>query len=91
MNYNLEQILKLVKKRESVKADGHASLIQKLIDKLSAEASDEYIVVEVADRNHHICKKQLGSNYKYTSLANGRSRSMMDNLCRTLNKEHQGR
>lgn len=49
----------------------------------------KYIVVEVTDRNHHLCRVECASDFKYVSLANGRSRTMMQKLADTLNKEHE--
>lgn len=49
----------------------------------------KYIVVEVSDRNHHLCRVECASEFKYQSLANGRSRTQMQNLCDILNKEEE--
>ena len=49
--------------------------------------SKAYIVVEVSDRNHHLCKKQSGSDDHYTSLMNGRSRFMAGKMCEMLNEQ----
>lgn len=49
--------------------------------------SKVYIVVEVSDRNHHLCKKQSGSDDRYTSLMNGRSRFMAGKMCEMLNEQ----
>lgn len=49
----------------------------------------KYICVEVSDRNHHLCRLEVASDFKYVSLANGRSRTQMQNLCDILNKEHE--
>ena len=49
--------------------------------------SEVYIVVEVSDRNHHLCKKQSGSGDRYTSLMNGRSRFMVAKTCDMLNEQ----
>ena len=46
-----------------------------------------YIVVEVSDRNHHLCKKQMGKDGRYTSLMNGRSRFTAAKLCDMLNAQ----
>ena len=46
-----------------------------------------YIVVEVSDRNHHLCKKQMGKDDRYTSLMNGRSRFMVAKTCDMLNEQ----
>ena len=47
----------------------------------------EYIVVEVSDRNHHLCKKQTGADDRYISLMNGRSRAMVVKTCGMLNEQ----
>ena len=49
--------------------------------------SKAYIVVEVSDRNHHLCKKQAGKDDRYTSLMNGRSRFMVAKTCDMLNEQ----
>ena len=49
--------------------------------------SKTYIVVEVSDRNHHLCKKQTGKDDRYTSLMNGRSRFMAAKTCDMLNEQ----
>ena len=32
----------------------------------------QYIVVEVTDRNHHLCVLECASEIRYSSMANGR-------------------
>ena len=51
----------------------------------------QYIVVEINDRNHHLCIKQAGSDDKYTSVMNGRNRFQVHKFCEMLNdkKENQ--
>ena len=49
----------------------------------------KYIVVEVTERNHHLCALGCSSDIKYSSIANGRSRIRMANLCSILNKNHE--
>ena len=59
------------------------------VKETSAEESKAkpYIVVEVSDRNHHLCKKQMGKDGRYTSLMNGRSRFMVAKTCDMLNEQ----
>lgn len=47
----------------------------------------KYIVVEVSDRNHHLCQKQVGNDSTYVSLMNGRSRAAVKRTCDLLNEK----
>lgn len=49
--------------------------------------TQEYVSLEVNEKNHIICKRQTGSRDKYLSIASCRSRYQAQTLVNILNKE----